>query len=914
MYRPCPFASHPSTILRLVVFLLLLAPPASAQTIRGRWVGQDGHDFVGPNPALAPSGVQDMHFRVEGLPPNDAIASASIRGLGGDEWLYEGRYGPWKAHLVRQPHSPVADFFVEPSHPETGRPFTIQLHLESGRSIDVNVPGGRANPSLRMPSARLSARWVGQEERDLCGDGPSVGPDGRVDADIALEQLTKGLAVKTLEIRASNGSLWAFGTNPSAHPNAEFQPDPQDPSKGHLLFQPTGDLKGQTLRITVLYSNDTTDSTDLTAGPTDPRKIVPPPEPPNLSPLPLQTRWLGQDDSDGPHRGWVRVEISGLPDPSDPLAAALSDPVGASWIYRSPTAPPFDVAFYPRPLELIHESAKVILTFPPVRDETGSTLTARFLLADGRQVFADVPGGPASPEKRAPQPASTQTDAHPGDDLQSLVNQFGTVRLAPGLYQLNRPLILSKPCNLEGQADGVTLQFHQPETADPWTAAIKIHAGTCTLDRFSVRLVGPTRWAEGINYGPAIIGTSDNLDKNVNTSRIGIHLRRLDLESPPPSKPWEESVRLARLMTAESGSVEFCRLRGGIVEFSGGPWTITDNTSLGVPPNAVSPCVFAGHNTHDLLLARNRTSSQGPSGKTWRFLVLTNQGAFDRVEDNVIDDIGPRDNDVIPSMNAPEIILTESYRLRFEGRPLGLFQNGRVLVIPDPQGDPADPGDVVSVLEGDSAGQFVRVAQRIDSKTYLLAQPLQDANAAVSITPAFWSETFERNRIDALGGSVANGFVLAGNHFKTLVKDNTVLGCGEAFRLLATPSEFPGPWGWSHAPFLGVTVEGNTVQDNLGFSIAVEHGPPVKTTRGRVYQTVNLRNNTVIYTREPASGVHGLTLGNAGTLDPSELVVTASGNVAEGSKSASVLVHGARVNGHEIKDRVLSLPSASKPR
>ena len=54
------------------------------------------------------------------------------------------------------------------------------------------------------------------------------------------------------------------------------------------------------------------------------------------------------------------------------------------------------------------------------------------------------------------------------------------------------------------------------------------------------------------------------------------------------------------------------------------------------------------------------TRSDGPSGKTWRFLVMTWFSADDVVEGNTIEQVGSRDDDTIPWSNEPEIILTEA--------------------------------------------------------------------------------------------------------------------------------------------------------------------------------------------------------------------------------------------------------------
>ena len=134
--------------------------------------------------------------------------------------------------------------------------------------------------------------------------------------------------------------------------------------------------------------------------------------------------------------------------------------------------------------------------------------------------------------------------------------------------------------------------------------------------------------------------------------------------------------------------------------------------------------------THDLTLSGNVAHDVGPSGKAWRFLVMSGSGVGDVVANNDVRDVGPRDTDTIPSANAPETILTESYRLRFEGYPSAISSDGLILQIPPPQGDLGRTGDVVAILGGPDAGHFRRISQAIDGQTYLMDAPLPPGSYA----------------------------------------------------------------------------------------------------------------------------------------------------------------------------------------
>lgn len=161
---------------------------------------------------------------------------------------------------------------------------------------------------------------------------------------------------------------------------------------------------------------------------------------------------------------------------------------------------------------------------------------------------------------------------------------------------------------------------------------------------------------------------------------------------------------------------------------------------------------------------------------------------------------------------------------------------------------------------------------------------------------------------------MAAGFVLVGNHFGTRVAGNHVLGCGEAMRLTAAPTESPGAWGWSHAPFFGLELEGNTFEDSLrGVTIAVEHGPPVKSSRGRVYLSGRSRGNTFrssagfLKSRGEPGPPPALTVGDPRATEPAELVLVAEDDAAAGARGGSMVVPAATINGRAVVGQTLPL-------
>jgi hypothetical protein len=787
-----------------------------------------------------------------------------------------------------------------------------------------------ADPHTQSP-ARFSARWVGQDGLDWTGAGPSVGPDGLQDVHIQLSDLPAGVVVKATRIEAPSGAIWESGTNPRLFPNAELIRDAKKPSAGELFFQPDRDLNAKHLKVRVAYQDDKFESVTLVAGPCDPVLRMPQSPLPELIEGSLKAAWLGQDGAPGGAAGDIHVTLSGLPKAFSIAGAVLTDAVRGTWIERlsKSVVIPDEPSALSLAVKRREDGVSADVFFPPYRDDSGETMTLRLTGADGKNLIARFPGGNCDLGLRAPKPAPSRTLARPGDDLQSLVEKYGTVVLTGGTFRLHRPLLLKRPVNLTTAADArATLLFDQDAARPAWTAAIKVLCSNTTLDGFAVRFAGPVRWNSEVAWGPAVIGMTDNFDPGYGLARQNFAFTHLDLEIPPIEKKegWVEALRLMRLIRAQEGIISGNVLRGGPIEFFDGPWRVEDNDFRGTIPGTFSHGVFLGHGTYDLLLRGNRASSLAPSGKTWRFLVLTWQGTGDIVDHNTIDGLGARDDDTIPWSNEPEIILTEAYHVRYEGKVMALSADGRVIRTGRPQTIAARSGDVISLLNGPAKGQWRRIVQTIDDSTYLVDLPIPAGTGVVSVSQGFQSEVFEDNRIDMRGGQRSFGLVFVGNHFGTRVVNNHILGGECAFKMTACPTETPITWGWTHNPFLEGVIEGNIVEDApKGGILGLEHDPRyIKSNKGRTYMSVRLDNNFVRWTgpflrrmaaQGPNAELAGLTLGYPQSSDPGELVVRAQGNRLEapaaGRNKASLTINGADYNARSLSNRQLRLPAVS---
>src|SRR4051794_31406580 len=208
------------------------APPAV------RWVGQDGHDYVGPNNRLEPSDIQDMHLAISGLQPRREITFVDVTtGQGGDQWQYNAQSFAWKAELKRTKGSRTADLFLEPGHVETPRTYHVLIKYDDNSTHEFDVRGRKVSRSLRMPGAAIQARWVGQDRQDRVGSGPSVGPDGLQDVRIRLTGVSSKVQVKAIRVEGTGGTKWESGANPELLPTAEYWPDPRKPGEGDLFLQ-----------------------------------------------------------------------------------------------------------------------------------------------------------------------------------------------------------------------------------------------------------------------------------------------------------------------------------------------------------------------------------------------------------------------------------------------------------------------------------------------------------------------------------------------------------------------------------------------------------------------------------------------------------------------------------------------------
>ncbi len=905
-------------------------PPSRVRSFSGapaaKWAGQTGEDFAGKATTLGSNGIQDIRVDVSGIPAGQ-VSGIVLKGHGGGEWQWapDGKPpGGWAIHMIPDPSGNAASLFFESGQEETGREFELKWTVPGQPERSLYFPGGKSDPTKPVASARITARWIGQDAKkpvDLTNPSPAVGPDGFEDVAIELVGISEKDEVTAVDVRTSDDKLrWAFGVNPKGVFNAELIREPKDaPTAKLILALPSGSagsIEGRKLEVRLRYASEAVTEAVVEAGSAVAGKPMPPVPLPKVISSKIRARWLGPTPRSKAGPGAVRVELSAMANDPRVISAILTDDSGAIFATsNAKTENPASPLFVERT-----GTDKALLDFVPGRDLEGQPLSLRFDYADGSMGILDFDGGATQPERRIPALAASRTTIRPGQDLQSAAARGGTVVLSDGTYELRSTLTLDRPVRIEAAAGAVPVLTFAGGADGPWRAAIKIRSGGVSLSGLKIRFSGPIDWKHDVAYGPAVISTTDPEDRGFDhdATHRGVVLEKLDLGGPPQpgseGKP-SEAVRAVKMLNASLGRIEGCIIRGGTVHLVGGPWTIAGNRHDGPLPGTFSYDAFAVTRPLDLQVLSNRVEPVRGSGKLWRFLNLTQQGYGIRVEGNIVRNVGPRRDDTIEDMNANEILLTESYKLKFEGVPAGISADRSVVVLPESPGGPPAPGDAVTILNGDQAGAFVTVTQNLGGGAIRVRPALPkaakaDEIPAISVATGFRETRIAGNTIDATGSDNAFNLCLAGNHFGTLVADNVLTGGGESLRITAFPTESPNVWGWSHAPMAGLTIRGNKIrQAALPARIATDQGPTIKTSMGRSYFEAEVSGNTF----EASAAGPALRVGDPQTLDPDSNVVKLQDNSAEAKETEIEIVAG-RINGRKYENKRIPVNEGSRRR
>ena len=167
--------------------------------------------------------------------------------------------------------------------------------------------------------------------------------------------------------------------------------------------------------------------------------------------------------------------------------------------------------------------------------------------------------------------------------------------------------------------------------------------------------------------------------------------------------------------------------------------------------------------------------------------------ADDVVEGNTIEQLGARDNDTIPWSNEPEIILTEAYHLKYEGKVMGLVERRPFVTNRNVIGRSGRDRRRCLALEWSGRRPVAPGRFRQSSSTADLVDASIPAwTESVSVSTAFVSETYEGNRIDVRGGPTVDATGSRRQSLRDAGASRTISLGGEfAFRLTAFPPRRP---------------------------------------------------------------------------------------------------------------------------
>ncbi len=905
--------------------------PAEAQARRkvgnnsapsAQWMGQTGKDFIGKSTSAGSDNIQDIQIKISGFPLS-RLSNLTLKGNGGGEWQWVPGGGQppggWAMHLIADTRPGQAELFFQSDQVETGREFELKWTVNGQPEQTIYFQGGKADPTKPVSSAEITARWIGQSVEspvDQTNRSAAVGPDNLEDAVIELSKLSERDSVTSVDVESSDGQFhWSFGQNPEAHWSAELVRKPENSSKALLILSvpppKDGKIQGKPLKIRLKYASSGVSEAAVVAGQADGDKVMPKPETQTkFLESKIISRWVGHGQKPQAGPGAIQIEISNIPSRFRAVAAILTDSYGTTYTTSAGSGKPPAYLIDAKPLIFERVNAdKAFIGFLPVADLADQSLNLRLVDTEGANLIVPIKGGKTYLSKRVPGIRPGRATAKPGNDLQTLVNRGGTILLGDGDYKLDRPLLIDKPTRLEAAPNAhPSLTFSKGDSTS-WTAAVKIRSGGVSLSGFTVKFSGAIPWSTDVAYGPAVIATTDNRDTGFNHDdpHWGITLNKLTVYGPPtppgpdPKQP-PEAIKLVRILNGHFGLIEGCIFKGGTIHLQGGPWAIRQNRHDGPLAGSFAYDAFAVTKPLALSVESNRIEPMKGAGKLWRFINLTQFGTDIRVVGNVVQGVGPMLNDTIADMNANEVLLTESYRLKFEGQPAQISDDGSTVFLP-PKAlhQTPQPGDNLAILTGPNAGQFHLVRQVMSDSSILVDPPLGPQDRAtnppfMSLAKGFREVLIDRNTIDASGSKTAFNLVLAGNHFGTEVTGNTLIGGGESLRLTSFPTEFPQIWGWSHAPMCGIRVTGNTVSGAAKPGrLAVDQGPTIKTSQGRVYYSVEISGNSF----EPSEDGPAVQLGDPGTIDPSSLRVNLFGNKSSRSNSEIRVVSG-QINGKPL--------------
>ena len=532
-----------------------------------------------------------------------------------------------------------------------------------------------------------------------------------------------------------------------------------------------------TLTLSVTYTTDNNSGTQSTPPPFTLSSGASYPAPadskPSLPTLGLGT-YTATFGAQSTTTGAATVTISNLPTGSTLSTATLSDAAGIGESYGQ-SGLGLTASYPGQP-----NNTTAVLSFPPVRDEAGTTMTIAFqLTGNSTQYVSDfavpagdhtytylrdaataIPSGPTflnvSPTTSPNMVSYTDSSGPHTVTFQSLLDmakatssprytEFNlTDGTTGGIYQLSSYLTINSGLIIKGADSNVDLEFTFPSTVPGQNGqdygAINLRSSHVTLEDLK------------INFSHAdvdLCGGSSAIIDDQNQSQtplVDINLQQLTIQAAYDPSYYNsadnayETMQTIHMGDIDSGVIEDNVIEGGTTTLNFGPWLVEGNTYTGAVGGTVCDGVFGLESTHDVTIEYSTISNADPSenGSIDRFLAANNGGYDTQIVNNHVSDnvglIAPNPNGTSSGnpRNNPEVILPEQSGVWFEGSTAattvspGSGSYGRRFVAVPSSSLLASGGTSLTlfILDGSSSGTAILVPQSFTSSngsfTYFL--------------------------------------------------------------------------------------------------------------------------------------------------------------------------------------------------
>ncbi|MFM7132196.1 MAG: hypothetical protein ACKO0V_22845, partial [bacterium] len=468
----------------------------------------------------------------------------------------------------------------------------------------------------------------------------------------------------------------------------------------------------------------------------------------------------------------------------------ITEPSGTTYTYSTNR----DTALFAGHREIVVESldqSRYRLDFLPNRDLNGQPLSICIVSNDKSMQILELSGGKMELSRVIPEPGPRITKAKPANDLQILVDQGGTIELAEGLYKFHKPLTIRRPVRLLATEKArAVLQFSSKDHQF-WTGAIKILSGGVSLEGLEIECLESIDWNTEVADGPAVItsGTDKADPRSTQANLYGIRLTRLKIScssvlSQSSANQPSQALRLIRMMNVSMGAIESSVLQGGGLLLADGPWFIRQNRYDGPPSGSFAGEMILAHRPVDLVVESNRVEPLQRMGDVLQFIKISGKATSVRVGGNLVRNIGPRDLRNTLANRVKPVFEAGSRRIKFEGEPLYISEDGKLILFPDMMDIEPSVGDCVAILSSENAGKYHVVRQNLGGGAILVDPPMTSKNQslnppAVSLASGIKHLIVYKNTIEARAVD-DNHLSLTGNHFGTIVMDNLFEGGGES--------------------------------------------------------------------------------------------------------------------------------------